>query len=279
MGDDLQLHPRGLSQKRFAVILGANEIASAVAVFLVRDGWSVVLSHDSSPPVFRRGRSFHDALFGDRATIDEVAGERADTGLEVLRALGRVDSVAVTALGLLDLLVLRNLDLVIDARLQQRGQKPHLKNLAHLTIGLGPGFAARVNCDAALPVHAGAAVLAVAPDPDESQQARARFVHAGRGGLWRTAIDLGSRALSRFVIGHIGGAPVSGSIDGILVGLVRDGTEVAAGDILAEVEPSVRHATWTGMDRAGRATAKAVMRAIDAAGHDPLIRARRTAAR
>jgi hypothetical protein len=269
MDDDLQLLTRGLSPKPLAVILGANEIASAIAVFLTRVGWGVVLSHDPNPPVFRRGRSFHDALFGDRAAIDEVVGERADTGLEVLSALRRVDSVAVTPLGLLDLLVLRSLDLIVDARLQERAQKPHLKNLAHLTIGIGPGFVAGANCDLALPVYSGRAALAIARDPAEPRRAPERFVYADRRGLWQTAIDLGSRAFRRFVIGHISGAPVSGSIDGILVGVVRDGTEVGEGDILAESEPRLRHATWTGMDRAGRETASAVMRAIHAAEHNP----------
>jgi hypothetical protein len=55
---------------------------------------------------------------------------------------------------------------------------------------------------------------------------------------------------------------------------VRDGTEVVEGDILAELEPRIRQATWTGMDRAGRATARAVMRAVNAALSEPSRRGR-----
>ena len=88
------------------------------------------------------------------------------------------------------------------------------------------------------------------------------FLRAERRGLWRTAVDLGSRAFRGFVVGHVDGAPYSASIDGILVGVARDGIEVNEGDILAEVDPRTRRATWTGMAPAGRATAKAVMRAI-----------------
>jgi hypothetical protein len=274
MGDDLQTLARDLSPKPFAVILGTNEIASAIAVFLVRDGWGVVLSHDASPPVFRRGMAFHDALFADRAIIEEVVGTRADTGLDVLAALRRDDSVAVTPLGLLDLLVLRSLDLIVDARLQERAQKPHLRNLAPLTIGVGPGFCAGVHCDVSIPLSRGKPVLFIAREPDEPPKAAERFIRADRRGLWRTAIELGARAIRRFAVGHVGGAPAISLIDGILVGLVRDGTEVGEGDILAEVEPRVRQATWTGMERTARATAKAVMRAIEAAERDPPRRAR-----
>ncbi len=269
MSDNSQLQARDPSPKPFAVILGANEIASAIAVFLIRNGWSVVLSHDPIPPVVRRGMSFHDALFGDRAAIDEVVGERAETGLEVLAALSCVNAVAVTPLGLLDLLVLRSLDLIVDARLQGVAQRPHLINLAGLAVGLGPGFAAGVDCDVALPVHTGKASLIIAGDAEAARRTRERFIYAQNVGVWRTAVDLGSRAFRRFVVGHVDGVPVSAAGDGILVGVARDGVEVAEGDILAESEPRIRQATWTGMDKAGRATAKAVMRAINAALSEP----------
>jgi len=41
-----------------AVILGTDEIASAVAVNLYRSGYCVVLSHDPLPPVIRRKMAF-----------------------------------------------------------------------------------------------------------------------------------------------------------------------------------------------------------------------------
>ncbi len=257
---------RHLPPRLFGVILGTNEIASAIAVYLTRSGWSVALSHDPSPPVFRRGMTFHDALFGDPTAIFEVSGERVETGLEVLSAIARPNTVAVTPLGLLDLLVLRRLDLVVDARLQALAPKPDFRNLARITIGLGSSFQTSVNCDIALPGASwgcaqsmrGALALAGNELPATSQG----FLYAERRGLWRTAVDLGSRVFRGFVVGHVDGAACSASLDGILVGVARDGAEVSEGDILAEVDPRTRHATWTGMAPAGRATAKAVMRAI-----------------
>ena len=210
--------------------------------------------------------TFHDALFGDLTAIFEVAGERAETGLEVLSAIARPKTVVVTPLGLLDLLVLRRLDLVVDARLQALAPKPDLRNLARITIGLGSGFQTSVNCDIALPSTCSgfaqptrAALASAGNDlPATSQE----FLYAEGRGLWRTAVDLGSRVFRGFVVGHVGGAAYSASLDGILVGVARDGAEVTEGDILAEVDPRTRHATWTRMAPAGRAMAKAVMRAI-----------------
>ena len=102
----------------FAVILGTNEIASAVAVDLYRSGYSVVLSHDPLPPVIRRKMAFHDVLFDDPVTIAGVGAWRADFGLEILSRPGRSKGVIITELGLLDLIVLRTLDILVDARMQ-----------------------------------------------------------------------------------------------------------------------------------------------------------------
>ena len=130
-----------------AVILGTNEIASAVAVNLYRSGYCVVLSHDPLPPVIRRKMAFHDVLFDDPVTIAGVEAWRADNGLEILSRFGRSKGVIITELGLLDLIVLRTLDILVDARMQKYQVTPDLRRLARFTIGLGPGFTAGTNCE------------------------------------------------------------------------------------------------------------------------------------
>uniref|UniRef100_UPI003784F65E xanthine dehydrogenase n=1 Tax=Methylocella sp. TaxID=1978226 RepID=UPI003784F65E len=248
----------------FAVILGANEIASAVAVALVRDGWSVVLSRDPSPPVVRRGMAFDDALFGDRAALFEVSAERADTGFEVLAALGGPNRVVATPLGLLDLIVLRPLDLLVDARLQPARERPDIRNLARFAIGVGPGFVTAENCDVALALPPAALARLGGEDAGASG---GRFLRAQRRGRWRTAVDLGARAFRGFVVGHVVDGrdrePLAAEIDGVLVGVARDGAEVAEGDIVAEVDARTRQAAWSGLDPSGRAVAKAALRAIE----------------
>lgn len=52
-------------RRPLAIILGTNEIASAIAVHLHRAGWACILSNDPFPPVIRRRMAFHDVLFGD----------------------------------------------------------------------------------------------------------------------------------------------------------------------------------------------------------------------
>src|SRR5260364_6639 len=98
----------GTNAVRFAVVLGTNEVASAIGVHLHREGFCVVLSHDPNPPVMRRKMAFHDALFGDTARVENVIGERIESTMDVFKALGGPQHVLVTWLGLSDLLPVRS---------------------------------------------------------------------------------------------------------------------------------------------------------------------------
>jgi hypothetical protein len=256
---------------RFVVILGTNEIASAVALQLRRDGYRVVLSHDPLIPVLRRKMAFHDALFDDAVMVEGMPARRADTGLEI-RTL-EAPGVIITELGLLDLIVIQAIDILVDARMQKYSATPDLRRLAGLAIGLGPGFAGGINCDIAIETQPGKAGLIVrqseADPPDGLSQrlgdrGNERFVRAAFAGRWNSAIEIGTMVFKDFVIGHLRNVPVRAPFDGILRGVVRDGTEVPAGVKLLEIDPRRRRANWTEADQRTRLIAAAVKEVISA---------------
>ncbi|HTV32222.1 MAG TPA: xanthine dehydrogenase [Methylocella sp.] len=255
----------------FAVILGTNEIASAVAVSLHRAGACVVLSHDPMPPVIRRKMAFHDCLYDEPATLGGVPARRADTGLEILSSLRTPQDVLVTELGVLDLIILPTIDVLIDARVQKYQVTPDLRPLARFTIGLGPGFDAGTNCDSAIetrPAKTGRIIRHGQTDAADGQSRRLgtvgaeRFVYSSMPGRWHSAIEIGTRIYKNFPIGHLSGTPIGAPFDGIVRGVVRDGTEVPAGVKLLEVDPRGRQASFEGLDRRGCVIAASVMKAI-----------------
>jgi len=273
------MHPSiGLSQKspalrRLAIVLGTNEIASATAVYLRKGGWSVILSYDPSPPVMRRGMAFHDALFGDPAYVEGIIADRIDFIMEAYDVFACNDRVAITWLGLTDLLVLGSVDLLVDARMQKHAAKPDLRGLAKMAVGLGPGFLVHGNCDVAIetkPGLNGTILMQGLTEPSDGKSiwlgtaGGERFVRAEHEGLWRTSLDLGVRVYKDVVVGHHDGEAVKAPIDGILRGLVRDGTEIPAGAKIFEIDPrSGRAAKWTGMDDRPRQIAAATRRAVE----------------
>jgi xanthine dehydrogenase accessory factor len=267
---------RAAFPNRFAVILGTNEIASAVAVQLHRNNYRTVLSHDPQPPVMRRKMAFHDALYDDGVAVEGIAARRADSGLEIRASFADASRVTVTELGLLDLIVIQAVDILIDARMQKYLPTPDLRRLGRLTIGLGPGFATGLNCDVAIetrPAQAGRIIRDGCTDePDGISQrlgdrAGERFVRADFAGRWNTAIEIGTRVFRDFVVGHLGRVPVRAPFDGFLRGIVRDGTEVLNGAKLLEIDSRGRQANWTETDERGRLIANAVAEAV--ATHEP----------
>lgn len=260
----------GTNALRFAVVLGTNEIASAIAVHLHRDGFCVVLSHDPNPPVLRRRMAFHDALFGDTIRIANVTGERIESTMDVFKALAAPRHVLVTWLGLLDLLPVRAIDVLVDARMQTRDLTPNLRGMTRLSVGIGPGFSPSANCDLAIEtrpdrlgqiVHEGW-TLAKDDFRELGGVGSERLVHSPHEGRWHTPLDIGTRVYKGFVVGHLSGVAITAPYDGILRGVVRDGSDVPAGIALAEIDLRGRHAQWTGIDAQGQALAQATLTAI-----------------
>ncbi len=142
-----------------------------------------------------------------------------------------------------------------------------------MAIGLGPGFAGEINCDIAIETRPGKAGQIVqqgyADEPDGlsvrlGRHWGERFVRSEFAGRWNTAIEIGTRIFKDFVIGHLGHTPIRAPFDGILRGVVRDGTEVPAGVKLLEIDSRGRRAIWTGIDNRGQTIANAVTEAMSA---------------
>src|SRR5208282_5931869 len=216
------------SAKPLAVVLGTNEIASAVAVKLRKAQFNVILSHDPYPPVIRRGMAFYDALFDDRAVIDGILGLRVETALEITEIVADENCVAVTPLQLSDLLALRRIPVLIDARMQKRRVTPDFRYYVGLAVGLGPNFIVGENCDIAVetkPVKSGAIVEQGATDNFDGVPSplggvgKERFVYAPTDGIWHTPVEIGTRVFRDVNIGNFNGRSIAAPIDGVLRGL------------------------------------------------------------
>ena len=254
----------------FAVILGTNEIASAVAVYMHRAGWCALLSHDPFPPVIRRRMAFHDALFGEKTDVDGLPGVQAETTFEAANLLSGGGCVVVTRLGLLDLIPMSGIHILVDARMHKSDAVGDLRHLASLTVGLGPGFAVGKNCDIAIETHPSKSGTILYSGRTDACNGEARilggigpqrFVYSQMRGRWNSAVPIGARIYKDFPAGFLDGSPVLAPLDGAVRGLARDGTEVPAGVKLLEIDPR-RHPSWTGIDERGRSIARATLNAI-----------------
>jgi len=269
--------PYGLPAQQsvpLALILGTNEIASAVAISMHAAGFGVIMSHDPHPPVIRRGMAFHDALYGDEVSIGPLSAVGADTALVAAsEALSR-QRVVVTRLHVMELFTIKTIDALIDARMQKDRVTPDLNNLAAVAVGLGPGFAVGKNCDVAietkpgkegLTLHKGETLVADGISRQLGGAGRERFIYAPCAGKWTTALDVGTRVFKDYPLGVVGSNMLVAPFDGILRGIARDSIQVMPGVKLVEIDPRGRHAQWQGIDERGRLIADAA--ALAAVGY------------
>jgi hypothetical protein len=235
------------TSRALAIVLGTNDVASAIAVRLYQAGWAVVAADRLDAPAARRGMAFHDALFGDFIELDGVGPVPAETTLAVMKGLARRAGVVVTPLGFSDLVHLGPVLLLVDARLELFAAKPHLRCLARLTVGVGGGFVAGENCDLAIGV--------AGSESDGRLQRR----QAHGAGDWRTPLQLGAHVFRNLLIGRLDGDPIHAPADGVMTALVRDGTKLLPGVDLFEIDPRVREARWTGLSERGCSAAAALL--------------------
>ncbi|MGJ4995292.1 xanthine dehydrogenase [Bradyrhizobium sp. HKCCYLS3077] len=262
-------HPN--APKPLALVLGTNEIASAVAAKLSRAHFAVVLCHDAFPPVIRRGMAFHDVLFGEARDVDGITGNRADSIADVVRILREAGHVAVTAMHLTDIIAFRYPSVIVDARMQKHVMTPDLRGVAGIAVGVGPRFAVGHNCDIAIETHPCETGAIVAEGSTRHADGRARdlggagrerFVYSNQDAIWHTPFDVGTRVYKGLQLGSLGGTPVLSPLDGALRGIARDGLRVPANVKLVEIDPRGRGAAWTGTDERGQAIAASVVSAI-----------------
>ncbi|MCP3476096.1 xanthine dehydrogenase [Bradyrhizobium sp. CCGUVB1N3] len=256
----------------FALVLGTNEIASAIATKLTEATFAVVMRHDAFPPVIRRRMAFHDSLFGELCEVEGVVGKRADTLAEITWIHADPNSVAVTEMHFFDIIALRSLSVIVDARMQKRRTPRDLRGFAPVTVGIGPGFEVGVNCDTAIETHPiqtativsrGVTKLADGRAGELGGAGRERFVYSHRDGIWRSGVDIGTPLSKGLLVGCLGGKPVLAPIGGVLRGVARDGARVPEGVKLLEVDPRGRQSCWTGMDERGRAIGCNAVAAIE----------------
>src|SRR5690349_10711793 len=188
------------------LVLGTDDVASAVGHALARAGLAALLVRDSEVPVLRRGMSFDDAVEHGTAWVEGVMAYGVDGPQDMAPDM----LLGVTAQRVRDLLDPALIAGVIDARMRRRPNNPDLRGSLCFAIGLGPGFTAGGNVDIAVETEPEAIgrILrqgATRPAPGHASilggVGEERFGHAPRSGVWWTFRNIGETVEAGAVIG------------------------------------------------------------------------------
>lgn len=257
------------------IVRGGGDLATGTVCKLYQCGYDVLVLEVPHPAAIRRYVSFSEAVYQGKMQVEGVEAVLAGSWQEARRIM-REGQVAV----LVDpeakiLREVRPLALV-DAIIAKRNLGTS-RDMAPVTVALGPGFEAGKDVDAVIETKRGhqlgrvlwqgSAIPNTGIPGMIAGVAEERVIHAERPGVLKTVREISDLVEKGEVIARIenqeGNYPVRATISGVLRGLIRDGFPVTEGFKIADIDPrlSERENCFTISDKS-RCIAGGVVEAI-----------------
>ena len=254
-----------------AVIRGAGDIASAIALRLVRCGASVLMTEIEQPLTVRRTVAFSEAVRVGKAQVEGVTAVRARNvshALELLSGQGVVPVLVDPACA-----CVKNAapDVVVDAVLAKRNLGTSM-DMAPIVVGVGPGFTAGVDCHAVVETmrghtlgrayYKGSALPNTAVPGLVGGFAGERVLRAPCDGVFRGVAAIGDHVEEGQAVAYVGDVPVIATLTGVLRGLIADGVQVHRGLKCGDVDPRGQSGYCELVSDKGLAVAGGVLEAV-----------------
>ena len=259
------------TQRMKVLVRGIGDIGSAIAHRLFREGYAVVLHDVPIPTTTRRGMAFADAVFEGHAALAGVHAVRAHDLARVTEALDSHNAIPVYVRDIGPLLAHLRPAVLVDARMRKHAAPEIQRELAPLTIALGPELVAGRHADVVVETSwegLGAVITdgtsrILAGEPQEiAGHARDRYVYAPFDGVFRTKARIGDEVRKGQEVAEIGSMALTAPLDGLLRGLTRDGVPVSVQTKVIEVDPRTGDAEVRGIGERPRRIAEGVLLAI-----------------
>ena len=227
------------------VIRGAGDIATGIALRLYRAGMQVVMCDLAQPTSIRRTVCFSEAIRLGETTIEGIRGVLCKDA-EVARLAAQSACVAVMADPEASCVSDLHPDVLVDAILAKRNLGT-TRGMAPVVIGVGPGFTAQVDVDAAVETrrghYRGRVYYTGSPLPNTAipgligGYAGERVLRAPADGTFTPCVKIGDEVKAGTVCGTVAGESMVATIDGVVRGLLQEGVPVTRGMKSGDVDP------------------------------------------
>lgn len=241
-----------------ALIKGAGDLATGVALRLRRAGFAVVMTELDRPTVLRRRVAFAEAMYEAKVVVEGVEAVRVEEASDIWAVL---DAGKIAVIRDPSAAVRRLIDplLVVDAIMAKRNLHTRITD-APAVVALGPGFVAGRDAHAVVETNRGHTLGRVITDgealPDTGVPgtiggfAEERLLRAPCAGVFAGVREIGDHVVAGEVVGHVDGQELHSRLDGVLRGLVRSGLEVVTGAKVGDVDPrGIREHCFTVSDK------------------------------
>ncbi len=226
-------------------VRGAGDIASGIALRLHRCGMQVVMADLAVPTSIRRTVCFSEAIRLGETRVEDVRGVLCADAAAARAAVAAGD-VAVVVDPNAALAPELAPDVLVDAILAKKNLGT-TRGMAPIVIGVGPGFTAQVDVDAAVETmrghylgrvyYQGSPIANTAIPGLIGGYAGERVLRAPADGVFEPCVKIGDEVHAGDVCGMVAGKPMVATIDGVVRGLLQEGVEVRRGLKSGDVDP------------------------------------------
>lgn len=227
------------------LIRGAGDLASGIALRLHHAHMKIVMTDLPRPSAIRRTVCFSQAILFGSMRVEDVTARRAESPEDALRITAAGD-IAVLADPQAACIAALKPDAVVDAILAKRNLGTRITD-APCVVGVGPGFTAGTDCHAAVETmrghYLGRVITDGSPLPNTNIPgliggfAGERVLRAPADGVFHQLLEIGAQVRAGDIAGEVEGVPMLCHIDGILRGILADGTPVFKGMKAGDVDP------------------------------------------
>lgn len=237
--------------KDLIIVRGGGDLATGTIYKLKKSGFPVLILEIENPSAIRRNVAFSEAVYQGTQTVEDITCylanslEQAEEYLQEDKLTMLVDPSG-EAIRKLEPMAL------VDAILAKRNLGTS-RDMAPITVALGPGFTAGEDADAVIETKRGHNLGRViwngsaAPNTGVpgliGGYGKERVMHSPAKGVLRNVKKITDTVTKGDVIALIeteeGNVPVEATLDGILRGLIRDGYPVTKGFKVADIDPRV----------------------------------------
>ena len=210
------------------VIRGAGDIATGIALRLWRSHIRVVMTDIERPTAIRRTVCFSQAVVFGETTVEDMTAKHAETPAQALEILETGVIPVLTDPNGACIPVLQP-GVVVDAILAKKNLGTAITD-APVVIGVGPGYLGRV-------IHQGPAAPNTGIPGLIGGFAGERVLRAPADGVFHQILDIGAQVKMGDVAATVNGEPMLCTLDGVLRGILADGTPVFKGMKAGDIDP------------------------------------------
>ena len=235
--------------KDLIIVRGGGDLATGTIYKLKKSGFPVLILEVANPSAIRRNVAFCEAVYQKTQTVEDMTCYLAQS-LEQAEGFLWEGKLAVLVDPVGESIPKLKPFAVVDAILAKENLGTN-RNMAPITVALGPGFTAGADVDAVVETkrghnlgrvlwHGSAAANTGIPGMIGGF-GKERVIHCPAKGILRNVKHITDTVSKGEIIAVVetdnGGVPVKATLDGILRGLIRDGYCVNVGFKMADIDP------------------------------------------